>query len=170
MVASYRRYVFNFKELSKRFPKWLCSCPLPAFYMFSFSHSQPSPAGVRLHDFVFNLRLFIYLFIFREGGTEGEKEGNIHVFSCVCPDWGLNSQPRHLPWSEIKPATSQFVGRNPTNWATMVRAVFVILVILISVQYYTVFFFKWNSHNRKSIILKWQFSGICIFIICNPHL
>ncbi|KAF6094938.1 hypothetical protein HJG60_012001 [Phyllostomus discolor] len=78
MVASYRRCIFNFKELSECFPKHLCSCPLPAFDMFLFSHSRPSPAGVRLYDFVFNLRLFIYLVLERgERREKGEKHPRV---------------------------------------------------------------------------------------------
>ena len=39
---------------------------------------------------------------FRERGREGEREGEKHplVASLTCPDWGLDLQPRHVPWPE----------------------------------------------------------------------
>ena len=54
---------------------------------------------------------------FRERGGEGEGKGNIHarekywkVASPTCPSWGLNLQPRHVPWLGIKPTTFWFTG------------------------------------------------------------
>ena len=40
-----------------------------------------------------------YLCIFREREKEGENEAEKHllVASCMCPDWGVNPQPRHVP-------------------------------------------------------------------------
>ena len=41
----------------------------------------------------------IYLFIFRERGREGEREGEKHqsVASHTCPNQELNPQSRHVP-------------------------------------------------------------------------
>ena len=65
-----------------------------------------------------------YLFIFRlrkrGGGREGEKHQS--VASCMHPDWGLNLQPRNVPWPGIELVTFCFAGWCPTNWATLVRA------------------------------------------------
>ena len=75
---------------------------------------------------------FIFLFLDRE--MEGEREGNICVgeehwlaASCMGPDWGPVLQPRHLAWPGKKLATFRFVGWHPVNWATQVRALFIII-------------------------------------------
>ena len=46
--------------------------------------------------------IYIYLnllLIFREREREGETEGEKHrsVASHICPNWGLNPKPRHVP-------------------------------------------------------------------------
>ena len=47
---------------------------------------------------------FFYLFLDR--GREGEIEREKHqsVASCMCPDWGLNAQPRHVPQLRMEPS------------------------------------------------------------------
>ena len=64
-----------------------------------------------------------------EEGREKERARNINarekyrsVASCMCPDWGLNLQPRHVPWPGIEPVTLWFAGWHPANWATLARA------------------------------------------------
>ena len=49
------------------------------------------------------LILFIYLFLERGERREKERERNIDVrerhqsvASCMCPDWGLNTQPKYV--------------------------------------------------------------------------
>ena len=42
--------------------------------------------------------------------------------TCQCLDWGLNSQPRHVPWPGIKPATFWLQDSAPTNWTPLARA------------------------------------------------
>ena len=68
-----------------------------------------------------------FFFFSREkgGGREGEKEQEKHLLAAsrMCPDWGLNPQPRHLPWPGIELATFHFVGWCPTKWATAVGAI-----------------------------------------------
>ena len=39
--------------------------------------------------------LDFYLFIFRQRGREGEREGEKH--QCVAPHWGSDLQPGHVP-------------------------------------------------------------------------
>ena len=53
---------------------------------------------------------FLFSFYCRERGREGETEGEKHwceehplVASHMCPDLGLNSKPRHVPWLGIEP-------------------------------------------------------------------
>ena len=43
-------------------------------------------------------------------------------WSCMCPNQGLNPQPRHVPWPEIKLVTFCFGRCHPTDRATLVRA------------------------------------------------
>ena len=42
---------------------------------------------------------FIYLFIFRERGREGEREGETSMCGCLscAPHWGPGPQPGHVP-------------------------------------------------------------------------
>ena len=56
---------------------------------------------------------------------ERERERNISVrekhpsaASHTCLDWGVNSQPRYVPWPGIKPKPYGVQGDTPTNWAT----------------------------------------------------
>ena len=67
--------------------------------------------------------LRFYLFIFREGGKEGEREGE--KYRCVAashiphaPYWRPGPQPRHVPWPGIKLATCWFTGLHSIHWAT----------------------------------------------------
>ena len=72
-----------------------------------------------------------YLFIFRERGREGDREGEKHwcereiSIGCLlhAPSWEPGLQSRHMPRWRIEPATLLFVGWRPTHWATSVRAV-----------------------------------------------
>ena len=54
---------------------------------------------------------------------ERERERNIDVreehwllASCMCPNWGINPQPRHVPWPGIKPMTFWFTGPHQPGW------------------------------------------------------
>ena len=73
-----------------------------------------------------NFIILFYLFIFRERGREGEREGEKH--QCVVPlarpllgagRSGL--QPGHVPWLGIKPVTLWFTGQHSIHWATPAR-------------------------------------------------
>ena len=53
-------------------------------------------------------KTFIYLFIFRQRGTEGEREGEKHlcvVVSCAPLTGGSGPRPKPVPTVGIKPAT-----------------------------------------------------------------
>ena len=63
----------------------------------------------------------MYLFIYRERGREGEREGekhqcekDINLTSRIHPDQRQNLQPRHVPWLGIKPG-------NPVNAPNQLR-------------------------------------------------
>ena len=72
----------------------------------------------------------LYLFIFRERQSVGERESEKHwceretSISCFsyasCP--GLNPQSRHVPWPGSKPVTFWFMGPCSNHWATLVGA------------------------------------------------
>ena len=79
---------------------------------------------------IFYLKNFIYLFIFRERGREGEIEGEKHQcvrdtlidYLSLTPNWGPGLQSRCVPWLGIEPANVAFAGWCRTHWATPVRA------------------------------------------------
>ena len=67
----------------------------------------------------------MFLFIFRESGREGEREGEKHqsvVASHTPHHWGPGLQPRHVPWPGIRPVTLCFIGWHSIHWATPARA------------------------------------------------
>ena len=61
-------------------------------------------------------KIFIYLFIIRERGREGEREGEKHqcMVASQVPHhpahWRPGPQPRHVPCLGIEPATLWFAG------------------------------------------------------------
>ena len=68
--------------------------------------------------------LKIFLFILRERGREGEKEGEKHqcvVASHAPPTGDLAWQPRHVLWLGIEPATLWFAGWHSIHWTTPAR-------------------------------------------------
>ena len=80
------------------------------------------------NDFFGTLLFFkrFYLFIFRERGREGEREGEEHqwVASCTPHNSGPNLQSRLVSWLGIEPVPFLFVGWCLTTWATPIRAMF----------------------------------------------
>ena len=58
------------------------------------------------------------MYLFRERGREGEREGEKHPceretsISCLShtPNWGPGLQPRHVPWLGIEPVTFLFTA------------------------------------------------------------
>ena len=64
-----------------------------------------------------------YLFISRERGRKGEREGETSMCGCLscAPYWGPTPQPSHVPWLGIKLVTFPFTGWCPNHWATPVR-------------------------------------------------
>ena len=72
---------------------------------------------------LFCCHLFIYLFIFRERGREGEKRETSMCGCLLCtPFWGPGLQSRHVPWLGIQPVTLGFTGQHSIHWATPARA------------------------------------------------
>ena len=88
----------------------------------------------RKHTFTYifflfkNFYLKFYLLFFQRG-RQGEREGERHwsVASLTLPDWGPYLKPRHVPWPGIELATFCFVDRCPANWATPVRATYILI-------------------------------------------
>ena len=84
-------------------------------------NSSMSKKSMYLFFFLTQGHIFIVL-LEKEGEVEREKERNIDgkekhqlVASLMCPDWGLNPQPRHVPWPGLKPMTFQFIGQCPNQ-------------------------------------------------------
>ena len=85
-------------------------------YSHTWGSSIRSP-NVKSHFHFF--KDFIYLFL--ERGKERER--NISVWLPLhAPNWGPGSQPRHVPWLGIEPATLWFTGQHSIHWATPARA------------------------------------------------
>ena len=75
---------------------------------------------VPTNKFLFFKKDFIYLFIFRDRGSEGEREGEKHrlVASSMHPYQGPNQQPRQVPWPGINWQPFTLPNQlSPTNWA-----------------------------------------------------
>ena len=73
--------------------------------------------------------LFKILFIFREGGTEGERGRETSMCGChsCTPYWGPGPQPRNVPWLGIELATLWFTGCHSVHQATPARAEYTFL-------------------------------------------
>ena len=71
---------------------------------------------------VFKKRWFVYLFISRERGKEGER-GTETSISCLSHilNWGPGPQPSHVLWPGIEPAIFQSAGWCSNRWGTPVR-------------------------------------------------
>ena len=112
---------------------------LPKFYSTSTLKFGENPYD---HFFEFFFKRFS-LFIFRERGRVGEREGEKlrcgrdTWIGCLsqAPSWGPGLQPRPVPWLGIKPATFWFASLPSTHWATPARAVW----ILYQANYLTLF-------------------------------
>ena len=70
--------------------------------------------------------IFWGFFFFREREGKGGRKGGRETWMCGClpcaPYWGLDLQPRHVPWQGIKPATLCFTVWCSIHWATPARA------------------------------------------------
>ena len=79
--------------------------------------------------------LKMILFIFRDKGRKGKREGEKHwcvrdtLIGCLLhiSNWGPGPQPRHVPWLGVKPVTFPFAGWHSIHWATPARACLYIL-------------------------------------------
>ena len=84
-----------------------------------------------VHIIIHKYHTSFILFIFKdfiyfwegEGGREGEREKEKHQCVVVSriSNWGPGSQPSHVPWLGIEPATLWFAGLHSIHWATPVR-------------------------------------------------
>ena len=97
--------------------------------------------------FTLNFFLTFYLFIFRERGRKGEREGvkpwceKETSIGCL-----PNLQPRHGSWPGIELVTFHFAERCPTNWAIPVRAE--VFVSSFQKPIYCVFMLIWELISR----------------------
>ena len=64
-----------------------------------------------LKEIIYFFKDSIYL-LFREGGKEGEREGEKHqcVIASHSPYWGSGLQHRHVPWLRMESVTLWFIG------------------------------------------------------------
>ena len=72
-----------------------------------------------------SLFFFKILFISRERGKEGDREGEKHqcvVASHMSHTGEPGLQPRHVPWLGIEPSAFQFTSQYSVHWATPIRA------------------------------------------------
>ena len=112
-----------------------------------------------------HFRKRFYLFIFRERGREGEREGEKHQ-SVVCllltPNYqGPGPNPRHMPGLGIEPATFWSAGQHWIHWATSVRARKGIFKANNAFVYYAC------VQNKKKVILSWIFYFFKFIITVN---
>ena len=83
-----------------------------------------SPCLFCTYNLCFFLFKRIYVFIFRERGREGEREGEQETSMCGClslgPHWEPGPQPRHVPWLGIEPTTTLFrrPALNPVSYTS----------------------------------------------------
>ena len=75
--------------------------------------------GIELHEFFISLKKDVHLFIFRERGKEGEREGEKHqrvVASHAPPAWDLACNPGMCPdWELNPPPFGLQAGTQPTE-------------------------------------------------------
>ena len=69
---------------------------------------------VNYRFFSFLVQLFFFFFFLREKRNIHVSETSI-VSSCMCSDWGLNLQPRLVPWPRKEPVTFWFAGPRPAK-------------------------------------------------------
>ena len=118
-----------------------------------------------------------FLILKREKGRGRERKEKYQLVSSpLCPDWGQNPQPKHVPIPESNLWPSGLQANAPTDWATLSRAA----VAFIFGRY---FHWVWNSmltlkilhshltcmvSNKKSLILIFvplsHFYFLCLFL------
>ena len=110
------------------FPWWLVMLSIFSCTCWLFVSSlETCLFGTSIHFFiwimwVFKKRSFVYLFISRERGKEGER-GTETSISCLSHilNWGPGPQPSHVLWPGIEPAIFQSAGWCSDRWGTPVR-------------------------------------------------
>ena len=108
----------------------ICNDILCIIFESSFTYRQLLPTTELIHghmfiEHIYLLFIFILnLFIFRERGREGEREGrHINVWlSLMHPALGTWPATRHVPWLGIELETLWFAGWCSVHWATPARA------------------------------------------------
>ena len=76
----------------------------------------------------------------------------------MCPNWGLNLQPRQVPWPGMELGTFCFAGWCPTNWATP-SGLWGVLKLLIH--------FLVIDPLKFSISFWVSFGNLCLVGICD---
>ena len=77
-----------------------------------------------IYPFLFFKNCF-YLFIFRERGRKGEREGQKHRLGAShTPQRETWPATRHVPWLGVDPVTLRFTGWHLIHWDTPARATF----------------------------------------------
>ena len=101
------------------------------YYIAIHMLNHPCIPRINPTSSLFFLKDSIHLYFETREGREKEGEKQLHKketsISCFAhaPNWWFGLQPRHVPWSGIKPATFCFTGWPSTLWATPVRGVMV---------------------------------------------
>ena len=146
-------------------PLCLCFC-FPKGFNLKLSFHFFGLSGYFLKDF--------YLFIFRERGKEGEREGVKHqrvVASHTPPSGGPGLQPRHAPRLGIQPVTLWFAGGYSIHWAAAAKPLWVLSRDLCKlVVGYPYSKYKWLILFYGNSELFLTFSCFINYNVCFDHL
>ena len=118
--------------------------------------------------FFFNPHLRIHLLVLERGR---ERERNIDVkekhqliASHMCPDWGLNLQPRYVPWPRNKPMTFWYMKRCSSQLSHPARTS---LAYLKCPSYFWFQFLHWTIGSATFLLIYFfflHFPNIYIFL------
>ena len=113
---------------SHHLPSMCVSVQISHFYKDTVSYIGLQATVILINSSYLFLKKI--LFIFRERGSEREREGEKHwcardtSIGCLlhAPNWGPSPQPKHVPWLGIEPMTFWFSSWHSVHWVTPVRA------------------------------------------------
>ena len=91
--------------------------------------------GLFHHSLLF-FKDFIYLFLERGEGRERNINVWLLLMHLALETWP--TKPRHVPWLGIKPATLWFSGWHSIHWATLARAVLLVLFLFLVLMVNTI--------------------------------
>ena len=116
----------------------------------------------------FTRLIFCLIDWFIERG-EGEGEGKKHqlVACCRCPNWGPNVQPKHVPWLGFELVTFCFAEQHPTEWATPVRARFLIFILF---SYYRITLGITTQSCPHRIVCRSIKTSTCVFVFLKNRI